>query len=164
MNRPISVWLMMAYFALVSLDKALTLFAHKNDAEYSLFRDVGLDAIFFVLAAAIALLSAAAVRALWAPGPSTIRVGLAAIVAYVVYELAGAAVAVSHPDAFRAALVARLAARGQTENSEALLAVATSPTTLAAGLGATIAFAAFLAWVLVRNRRYFEGTCAGRAA
>jgi len=156
MKRPITVWLLMAYFALVALSKATTLFLYSDDAEYPLFREAGMVAAFFVLGTAIVVLSIAAVRALWVPGPSTIRIGVGAIVAYVVYELVGAAVALSHPEAFRAALVARLAARGQSESSEAALAMATSPTTLAAGLGATLAFAAFLAWVLVRNRPYFE--------
>jgi hypothetical protein len=157
MKRPKTVWLLLVYFSSLVVGAAFTLVGHDSNNEYQVFRAAGLDLLFLALFAAILLLSAATVRAIWSPSATAIRVGIATIVATLVYEGVSLAVCLSNPEAFRAALTAELAARGQVEYAETAFAMATSPSTLAVSAVVTLALAAFGAWLFVWNRPYFHG-------
>jgi len=164
MKRPKTVWLLLAYFASCVVGAGLVLASHENNNEYQMFRAAGLEPLFFALFAVLFLLSAATVRALWAPSPSAVRAGITTIVATLAYEGITSSVAMSNPDAFRAALTAEMTARGQAEHADTAFALATSPATLAVSAVVTLALAGFGTWLLLRNRPYFESGGAPRPA
>jgi len=156
MKRPKTVWLLLAYFASCVIGAGLVLVDHEGNNEYQMFRAAGLEPLFFALFAALFLLSAATTRAIWQPSPSAIRLGITTIVVTLAYEGVTSSVAISNPEAFRAALTAEMAARGQAEHADAAFALATSPATLAVSAVVTLAVAAVGVWLFLWNRGYFE--------
>ncbi|HET9064046.1 MAG TPA: hypothetical protein VFO62_12230 [Candidatus Binatia bacterium] len=157
MKRPKTVWLLLAYFTSCVVGAGLVLAGYENNNEFQMFRAAGLETLFFVLFAALFLLSAATVRAIWAPSPSAIRTGITTIVATLAYEAISSSVALSNPEAFRAAITAEMTARGQAEHAETAFALAMSPPTLAVSVVVTLALAALGTWLFLWNRAYFEG-------
>jgi hypothetical membrane protein len=105
MKRPKTVWLLLAYFASCVVGAGLVLAGYEDNNEYQMFRAAGLESMFFVLFAALFLLSAATVRAIWAPKPIAIRLGITTIVATMAYEAISPR-GLSNPEAFRAAITA----------------------------------------------------------
>ena len=157
MKRPKTVWLLLAYFASCVVGAGLVLAGYEDNNEYQMFRAAGLESLFFILFAALFLLSAATVRAIWAPNPTAIRMGIATIVATMAYEAISSFVALSNPEAFRAAITAEMIARGQAEHAETAFVLAMSPTTLAVSVVVTLALAALGTWLFLWNRAYFAG-------
>jgi hypothetical protein len=157
MSRPKTVWLLLAYFASCVLGAALVLAGHQDNNEYQMFRAAGLEPLFFALFAALFLLSAATVRAIWQPSPSAIRLGITTILVTLAYEGITSSIAMSNPEAFRAALTAEMTARGQAEHAETAFALATSPATVAVSAVVTLALAALGARLFFWNRPYFAG-------
>lgn len=157
MKRPKTVWLLLAYFASCVVGAGLVLAGYEDNNEYQMFRAAGLESLFFLLFTGLFLLSAATVRAIWAPSPSAIRMGITTIVATMAYEAISSSVALSNPEAFRAAITAEMIARGQAEHAETAFALAMSPTTLAVSVVVTLALAALGTWLFLWNRAYFEG-------
>jgi hypothetical protein len=164
MKRPKTVWLLLVYFASCVVGAGLVLISHQDNNEFQMFRAAGLEPLFFALFAALFLLSAATVRAIWQPSPSAVRLGITTIVATLGYEGITSSIAMSNPEAFRAALTAEMAARGQAEHAETAFALATSPATVAVSAVVTLALAGVGTWLFLRNRAYFEGGAARRTA
>jgi hypothetical protein len=164
MRRPKTVWLLIAYFASCVVGAGLVLVGYENNNEYQMFRAAGLESLYVFLFSTIFLLSAVTLRAIWMPSPSAIRVGITTIIVTLAYEGLTTSVALSNPEAFRAALTAELAARGQVEHVTTAFALAMSPTTLAVSAIVTLALAALGAWLFLWNRAYFEGTSRQSAA
>jgi hypothetical protein len=157
-RRPRTVWLLLAYFASSAVGAGLVLVSYENNNEYQMFRAGGLESLFLVLFCALFLLSVSTVRAIWRPSPAAVRLGITTIVVTLAYEGITSSVAMSYPEAFRAALTAELAARGQADHADAAFALATSPATVAVSAVVTLSLAALGTWLLLWNRAYFERT------
>lgn len=158
MKRPKTVWLLLAYFVSCVIGAGLVLAGYEDNNEYQMFRAAGLESLFLFLFTVVFLFSAATVRAIWQPRPAAIPTGITTIVLMVAYEAITSSVALRHPEAFRAALTAELAARGQAEHAEMAFALAMSPATLAVSAVVTLALAGLGAWLFLWNRAYFEQT------
>jgi len=160
MKRPKTVWFLLVYFASCVVGAGLVLAGYENNNEYQMYRAAGLESLFLFLFVVVFLFSAVTVRAIWQPSPAAIRTGITTIVLMVAYEAITSSVALEHPEAFRAALTAELAARGQAEHAETAFALAMSPATLAVSAVVTLSLAALGAWLFLWNREYFEGATA----
>lgn len=159
MKRPLSVWLLLAYFASCVVGGTAALITHEHRPDYKLFAAAGLENLFLAMTAAIVALSAATVHFIWNPRETAIRVGIATIAALVAAELVASIVAWQNIDAFRPIVAAELAARGQEADTlDAAVELATSLTAFVVGVAFTGFAAALGAWLFVRNRRYFVGT------
>jgi len=155
-RRPRTVWLLLAYFASSAVGAGLVLVGYENNNEYQMFRAAELEPLFLLIFSALFLLSTSTVRAIWRPSPGAIRLGIATILVTLAYEGITSSVAMSYPEAFRAALTAELAARGQAVNADAAFALAMSPATVAVSAIVTLALAALGTWLFLWNRAYFE--------
>lgn len=156
MKRPLTVWLLMAYFAMAAFEKARALTDASGSGDSVIFHAAGLGSLHTLLALAAFATSAAALLALRSPNPKTIRAGGTAILFSLAYEAAALAVAALNPSAFEAAIAAQMGELGQSEAVTAALELTTSASVLGLGAAVTLIQAGALYWVLRRNRPYFE--------
>ena len=112
--------------------------------------------LYFVALAVNLVLAVATIRYLWKPANVGIKIGIASIVAGLLYVVGTAALALADIESLRAYIAADLAARGQQSMADTLSDDAVR-IPLMSGIVAAVCLSAFEAWLFVWNRPYFSG-------
>jgi hypothetical protein len=157
MKTPKTVWLLFAYFASCVVGAAATLFTYETRADFRLFREAGLEPLFFVMTITLLVLCGATVQLIWSPRPSAVRIGIITIGALVAAEAIASIIALANADAFREILKSDLlAGGGDAEMAEQTADLALSPAILVFSFLLTAAGAWLGTWLFVSNRDYFD--------
>lgn len=152
--KRLSIIILVIWFTWSAGSDLYNLLRTTASTDYYIFSSNNLTALFFLFGVVIFLLDALTVYFLFRPAPAGFYVGLSALAVSLIQNIMSVLLAVSDLPGVRAAYAAGREARGLSVREEALDMMFT-PGAMYFVLALLVLLKAVIAFLIIRNRRYF---------